>query len=89
MRIVVWNCNMALHKKLDAPARIAPDVVVLPEAGEPSRLPERMVSAATRTYEWIGGISYKGFGVMAFAPFELEPACLPDRNLEWVLPLTL
>ena len=24
MRIVVWNCNMALHKKLDAPARIAP-----------------------------------------------------------------
>src|ERR1039457_3815777 len=87
MRIVVWNCNMALHKKLDALARIAPDVIVLPEAGEPSRLPERMVLAATRTYEWIGGISYKGLGVMAFAPFELEPACPPDRNLEWVLPL--
>jgi hypothetical protein len=33
MRIVVWNCNMALHKKLDALARIAPDIVVLPETG--------------------------------------------------------
>jgi exodeoxyribonuclease III len=87
MRIVVWNCNMALHKKLDALARIAPDVVVLPEARETSRLPKRMALAATRTYEWIGGISYKGLGVMAFAPFELEPACPPERNLEWVLPL--
>jgi exodeoxyribonuclease-3 len=87
MRIVVWNCYMALHKKLDALARIAPDVVVLPEAGESSMLPERTISSETRTYEWMGGIPYKGLGAMAFTPFKLEQACPPDRNLEWVLPL--
>jgi len=87
MRIVVWNCCMALHKKLDALARIAPDVVVLPEAGAPSKVFDRIDRAATMTYEWIGSLPNKGLGVMSFAPFVLEPACPPDRALEWVLPL--
>lgn len=89
MRIVIWNCNMALHRKLDALARLAPDIAVLPEAGESSRIPEPLAFEATRTYEWIGNISYKGLGAMAFAPFEIELACQPDRSLEWVLPLSV
>ena len=87
MRIVVWNCNMALHRKLDALMRIAPDVVVLPEAGEPSKVLPQVLTSADRTYEWIGNNAHKGLGVMAFEPFYLQRACLPDRNLEWVLPL--
>lgn len=78
---------MALHRKLDALARLAPDVAVLPEAGDTSRVPETLSFATARTYEWMGDISYKGLGAMAFAPFHLELACPPDRNLEWVLPL--
>ena len=38
---------MALHKKLDALARIAADVVVLPEAGATSKVFERIDRAAT------------------------------------------
>jgi endonuclease/exonuclease/phosphatase family protein len=87
VRIVVWNCCGALQKNLGVLARIEPDVVILPEAGEPSRVFDGTVRAETMTYEWIGILPNKGLGVMAFAPFELEPACPPDRALEWALPL--
>lgn len=78
---------MALHKKLDALARLAPDVAILPEAGEPSRVSNRIESTVSRTYEWIGSDPNKGLGVMAFAPFELKSAGPPNQELEWVLPL--
>ncbi len=86
MRIVVWNCNMALHTTSDARARISPDGASLPDAPEPSRVPER-TKDADRTYQWIGANTTKGLGVMAYATFVTELACPPDRNLEWVLPL--
>lgn len=87
MRIVVWNCNMALHRKMDALARLAPDIAVLPEVAEPSKVPIRPAETVQHSYQWIGANPSKGLGTLVFAPFELEPACPPDRNLEWVLPL--
>jgi exodeoxyribonuclease-3 len=78
---------MALHKKLDALARIRPDVAILPEAGQPSKVFGRNESTMSRTYAWIGGLPTKGLGVMSFAPFELESPCPPDQGLQWVLPL--
>jgi hypothetical protein len=54
---------MALHRKLDALMRIAPDVVVLPEAGEPSNVLPQVLISANRTYEWIGNNAHKGLGV--------------------------
>ena len=78
---------MALHRKMDALSRLAPDIAVLPEAAEPSRVPMRLAATVHNSYQWIGGNPSKGLGTMAFAPFELDPASPPDRNLEWVLPL--
>jgi exodeoxyribonuclease-3 len=87
MRFVIWNCGGAFHKKLDVLTQLAPDIAIVPEACESSRLPDSFASSGTRTYEWIGNLPYKGLGVIAFAPFELELACPPENNLEWVIPL--
>ena len=76
---------MALDKKMDALARLRPNIAVLPEVAKKIKGP----LATDRTYEWLGINPHKGLGVMAFSPFKVELACTPDRNLEWVLPLRI
>jgi len=36
MRILAWNCAMALHKKAQAFAALRPDIAVIPECGKSS-----------------------------------------------------
>ncbi len=35
MKLVVWNCRMALHEKWDALVAMGPDIAVVPEAASP------------------------------------------------------
>ena len=42
MRIVAWNCNRALHRKIDALMTLRPDVAVISEAAKPERLVARV-----------------------------------------------
>ena len=46
MRLVAWNCNMALHRKLAALLALKPDVAVLSECASPERLVERLGAGA-------------------------------------------
>ena len=43
MRLVAWNCNMALHRKVDALRALRPDVAVISECATPAILAERSV----------------------------------------------
>jgi hypothetical protein len=36
MRILAWNCAMALHKKAEAFAELEPDIAVISECGRSS-----------------------------------------------------
>ena len=38
MRIVAWNCNMALDRKIDALLALKPDIAIVAECAEPERL---------------------------------------------------
>ena len=42
MRLVAWNCAMALHRKFEALLSLRPDVAVIAECAEPGRLAERL-----------------------------------------------
>ncbi len=44
MRLVAWNCAMALHRKFEALLRLRPDVAVIAECAEPGRLAERLAA---------------------------------------------
>jgi exodeoxyribonuclease-3 len=53
MRLVAWNCAMALHRKFEALLRLRPDVAVIAECAEPGRLAERL-ALAELTVAWSG-----------------------------------
>ena len=41
MRLIFWNCNMALHRKFDAVADLKPDIAVISECADPPTLLRR------------------------------------------------
>jgi exodeoxyribonuclease-3 len=75
MRLVAWNCNMALHRKLDALRRLAPDIAVISECASPERL--RALGAldeADNDPIWIGDNPTKGLAIFAFNGYRLSLA---------------
>jgi exodeoxyribonuclease-3 len=67
MRLVAWNCAMALHRKFAALRALKPDVAIIAECAEPSRLAERLdLSSLSADPVWIGANPNKGLAVFAF-----------------------
>jgi hypothetical protein len=67
MRIVAWNCNMALDRKVDVLLDLAPDIAVVCECAEPERLRLRSKSSWMQGEPvWIGRNPHKGLAVFAF-----------------------
>jgi exodeoxyribonuclease-3 len=74
MRLVAWNCNMALHRKLAALMALKPDIAVLSECASPERLIDRLGAGALDCEPvWIGANRDKGLAVLAFNGYR---ACL-------------
>ncbi len=73
MRLVAWNCNMALHRKLAALRALRPDVAVLPECASPQRLAERLGAASLDcSMAWIGANRDKGLAVLGFNGYRVR-----------------
>jgi len=88
MRLVIWNCNMALHRKLDALLSLRPDVAVISECAAPVRLRRH---ADCRWIEsepiWVGRTEIKGLGVFAFNGYRLGLARDHVPYLRYILPV--
>lgn len=54
MRIVAWNSNRALHRKIDALMTLRPDVAVISEAAKPERLVAHVPELADASLVWVG-----------------------------------
>jgi exodeoxyribonuclease-3 len=67
MRLVAWNCNMALHRKFEALRRLEPDIAVICECAEPVRLLARgELKGLSGDPVWIGRNPHKGLAIFAF-----------------------
>ena len=67
MRLVAWNCNMAMHRKLEALRWLAPDVAVLSECARPDIVAERAGLAGLGADSiWTGTNRHKGLAVLGF-----------------------
>ena len=66
MRIVVWNCAMALHAKCEHLMALRPDVAVVPECAQPEILMKKIPDFAFDDCEWGGIQKDKGLGVFSF-----------------------
>lgn len=83
MRIVVWNCAMALHAKLDAIAALEPDIAIISECAEPSIVRRKSKSEMPSSLVWVGDNQHKGLAVFAFDRWsvELDDSHEPSRRI--------
>ncbi len=83
-RIVVWNANMALHRKLGALAALKPDVAIVPESADPATLES---SPLARSTAWVGSRPAKGLAVLGYNDTGVALRAEYDERLEWVAPI--
>ena len=75
MRLVAWNCNMALHRKLEALRRLEPDIAIISECACPERLRTLgALDAVSTDPVWVGDNPTKGLAVLAFNGYRLSLA---------------
>ena len=88
MRLVAWNCNMALDRKFAALRSLRPDVAVISECAEPARL-EAKLGLARRGVDlvWVGCNPHKGLAVMGFRGHRLSLLPEHDPALEFIAPV--
>jgi exodeoxyribonuclease-3 len=88
VRIVVWNCNMALHRKCDALLALRPDVAVVCECAAPDRFRARR-SAPWIDNEpvWIGQNPNKGLAVFTFNGYSARLCESYYPNLRYIAPV--
>jgi exodeoxyribonuclease-3 len=82
MRIITWNCQMGLDKKVDALLSLKPDVAIIPECSEKSAiaLQQRGFNAL-----WFGSNQHKGLGVICRQDCALR--ALPQPAQKWIAPI--
>jgi exodeoxyribonuclease-3 len=90
MRLVVWNCNMALHRKIDAVLALQPDVAVISECAQPLQLAAKSTSDWFETEPvWIGRNPHKGLGVFAFNGVCVALSATYDPKLRYIAPIKI
>jgi len=77
MRIVVWNCRMALARKRELLYQLRPDIAVIPECSRDSM---RLCQEDGFDACWWGENKHKGLGVLAGKPYRLDQECRPGRS---------
>ncbi len=88
MRIVTWNCNMALERKVSGLLALHPDIAVICECGEPERLRSRSMSSWIESEPvWIGRNPHKGLAVFAFNGFTVRLADSYHPSLRYIAPV--
>lgn len=85
LRIVTWNCQMALRKKLAALASLRPDIAVVQECERPDKLGE---TGAT-TVCWHGDNPHKGLAILTFGGWRAEALPQHDPEVKFVLPVRI
>ncbi len=86
MRIVTWNCNMALHRKFDALRALEPDVAVICECADPATLRDRGL-ALDGDPVWMGRNRHKGLGVFTFNGYRARLAEPFYPTLRYIAPV--
>ena len=90
MRLVAWNCAMALDRKLDALMALRPDVAVISEVARPERLLTKVPALADASLVWIGNKPNKGLLVVGFGGVTVEMSRHRyDARLHWMAPVSV
>ena len=90
MRIVAWNCNMALHRKAGALLALRPDIAIVSECARPDIMCRR---APIDWFEadpvWIGNNPNKGLGVFTFNGYTATQHDTFHHTLKYIAPVRI
>ncbi len=87
MRLVVWNCAMALHDKADALLSLEPDIAIIPECAQPDVIRKKAPAFSFADCEWTGVVDNKGLGVFSFNGLTLRRHQSWERSLHIFIPV--
>lgn len=88
MRIVTWNCNGALRKKLQPLLALSADVYIVQECENPEHSKELSYKDWAKSSLWIGESRHKGVGVFSNTT-ELTKLDWDSKGLQSFLPFTI
>ena len=80
MRLITWNCNMAIHNKFDTLLALRPDVALLQECASPDIPVAQPVYAASSSHAWTGTLATKGLAVLGFGAWSVAPLLAGPRG---------
>jgi exodeoxyribonuclease-3 len=86
-RIVVWNCNGALHEKTERLTDLRPDLAIIPECARPDALRAKAPGFKFSGFEWQGDDANKGLGVFAFGDVTLRRHESWDQQYHLFMPV--
>jgi exodeoxyribonuclease-3 len=87
LRIVTWNCNMALRLKFNRLLSLRPDVAVVQECADPDGANGWRPDCAA--YDWIGFNPDKGLGIFTFGGLALTRSASYSETYALYLPVTV
>ncbi len=87
MRILVWNINMAVHKKVALLHHLAPDIAILPECAAPEVIVAKCPEFTFTDVHWVERSRHKGLGVFSFGAVRLARSRSFDPRFAVCLPL--
>jgi len=87
MRIVVWNINMAAHKKIPQLRHLNPDLAILPECAAPEVIVSKCPDFTFTDAQWQERSRHKGLGVFSFGDLRLTRTAAFDARFEVFLPI--
>src|SRR6266853_4210677 len=89
MRIVAWNCNMALDRKVEGLLALKPDIAVISECAEPERMLSRGASWMESDPVWIGRNPHKGLAVFGFNGHAARIAEIYEPRFRYIAPVRI
>jgi len=89
LRIVTWNCNMALRLKFDRLLSLRPDVAVVQECADPRAAGDPGWRPDCAAFDWIGFNPDKGLGIFTFGDFKLARHAGYSETFALYLPVTI
>ena len=87
MRILVWNINMAAHKKIALLRQLEPDIAILPECAAPDVIVAKCPEFTFTDAQWQERSRHKGLGVFSFGNVRLTRSPAFDPRFAVFLPL--
>lgn len=87
MKILSWNCGLALRRKVSYVNTCMPDIAVIQECEKPEKISFRHKGLQLTDSLWVGPNKNIGIGIFAFNGYKLELFPQYDESLKWIIPV--